>query len=151
MTAPVLVPVLDPDTAQRAFRAVLDALARPGVPAALPPAADVPPALLPVLALADLDTPVCVLGDEPDSAWADGVATTTSAPPAPPGAAPWPWPCCLPPLCRPPRSGRPGSPRLASRSRPAGNRAAAAGLAGRRWRHLPPARASRRRPQRRRG
>jgi len=85
MSAPAL-PVLDADTAQRAFRAVLDALARPGTPAALPPAGDVPPALLPVLALADLDTPVCVLGD-PGGAWAEALTTATSAPQAPPGAA----------------------------------------------------------------
>ncbi|TQM03070.1 phosphonate C-P lyase system protein PhnH [Pseudonocardia kunmingensis] len=91
MTAPALpalpvLPVLDPDTAQRAFRAVLDALARPGVPAALPPAGDVPAALLPVLALADLDTGVCVLGDT-GGAWADALTTATSAPAAPLAAA----------------------------------------------------------------
>ncbi|GAA5116539.1 phosphonate C-P lyase system protein PhnH [Pseudonocardia adelaidensis] len=77
------VPVLDGDTAQRAFRATLDALAHPGVRAALPPVAAVPAALLPVLALADLDTPVCVLGDTPDGAWADALGTATAAPVAP--------------------------------------------------------------------
>ena len=86
MTATV-VPVLDADTAQRAFRAALDALARPGTPAALPPAGDRPAALLPVLALADLDTPVCVLGDTPGGAWADALATVTSAPVVPLAAA----------------------------------------------------------------
>jgi alpha-D-ribose 1-methylphosphonate 5-triphosphate synthase subunit PhnH len=85
------LPVLDADTAQRTFRAVLDALARPGVPAALP-AGDVPPALLPVLALADLDTPACVLGDTVDDetgggAWAGALVTATSAPVVPLGAA----------------------------------------------------------------
>jgi alpha-D-ribose 1-methylphosphonate 5-triphosphate synthase subunit PhnH len=86
-TLPTLLPVLDTDTAQRTFRAVLDALARPGLPATLPRAGDVPAALLPVLALADLDTPVCVLGDSADGAWADALATATSAPVAPLGAA----------------------------------------------------------------
>jgi alpha-D-ribose 1-methylphosphonate 5-triphosphate synthase subunit PhnH len=79
-----LLPVLDADTAQRAFRAALDALARPGVPAMLPAAGDMPPALLPVLALADLDTPVCVLGE---GGWAGALRTVTSAPVVPLGAA----------------------------------------------------------------
>jgi alpha-D-ribose 1-methylphosphonate 5-triphosphate synthase subunit PhnH len=83
-TATTTAPVLDADAAQRAFRAVLDALARPGTPMALPPVADMPPALLPVLALADLDTPVCVLGDdEVAGTWADALATATLAPVAP--------------------------------------------------------------------
>jgi alpha-D-ribose 1-methylphosphonate 5-triphosphate synthase subunit PhnH len=75
--------VLTPDEAQRTFRAVLDALAHPGVPQPLPsgPLERVPGALLPVLALADLGTPVCVLGD--DGSWRDTVATATSALPAP--------------------------------------------------------------------
>ncbi len=81
-----LLPVLDGDTAQRAFRAVLDALARPGVPAALP-ALDLPTALLPVLALADLDTPVCVLGDSAAGTWTRALATATAAPSSPLGAA----------------------------------------------------------------
>ncbi|WP_232666845.1 phosphonate C-P lyase system protein PhnH [Pseudonocardia sp. TRM90224] len=79
---------------QQTFRTVLDAFARPGTPARL---ADgecqeshfpgtwgqesgfpgTPPALLATLALADLDTPVCVLGE---GEWGDVVATATSAP-----------------------------------------------------------------------
>lgn len=85
-----LLPVLDADTAQRAFRVVLDALAHPGVPAALPavpPPGDVPTALLPVLALADLDTPTCVLGDTAAGAWAAALGTATSAPVAALGSA----------------------------------------------------------------
>lgn len=74
------VAALDADGAQRAFRAVLDALARPGTPAPLPPAADLPAALVPVLALADLDTPVCVLGDARAAEWAAALAAATSAP-----------------------------------------------------------------------
>ncbi|HYH32300.1 MAG TPA: phosphonate C-P lyase system protein PhnH [Pseudonocardia sp.] len=79
-----LLVALRPDEAQRTFRAVLDALARPGTPVALPPVGDVPAALLPVLALADLDTPVCVLGHE---WWGDALTTATSAPVVPLGAA----------------------------------------------------------------
>jgi Bacterial phosphonate metabolism protein (PhnH) len=61
---------LTPGGAQAVFRATLDALARPGtvrrLPAAAaePLAARVPAALLPLLALADLSTPACVVGDE---------------------------------------------------------------------------------------
>jgi alpha-D-ribose 1-methylphosphonate 5-triphosphate synthase subunit PhnH len=69
---------LDPDTAQRTFRAVLDALARPGVVQQLPVEPEVPTALLPVLALADLDTSVAVLAD--DGGWAEAVTTATTAP-----------------------------------------------------------------------
>jgi alpha-D-ribose 1-methylphosphonate 5-triphosphate synthase subunit PhnH len=82
-----LLPALDADTAQRTFRAVLDALAQPGVPAALPRPDGLPAALLPVLALADLDTPACVLGDTVDDAWGAALATATSAPVVPLGAA----------------------------------------------------------------
>ncbi|OLT14355.1 phosphonate C-P lyase system protein PhnH [Pseudonocardia sp. CNS-139] len=77
MTAAGLAP-LDPDTAQRTFRAVLDALARPGTVHRLPAGPGVPAALLPTLALADLDTPVAVLTENPDPA--DAVATATTAP-----------------------------------------------------------------------
>lgn len=87
MTGPVLAPrvagaTLGPDEAQRAFRAVLDALARPGRAYRLPerPLRTVPAALLPLLALADLDTPACVLGDDPDGGWQQVLATVTSAP-----------------------------------------------------------------------
>lgn len=74
---------LTPDDAQRVFRTVLAALARPGIPQrlpSLPHAASLPPALLPVLALATLDTPVALFGDEPDARWRELVRTATSAP-----------------------------------------------------------------------
>ncbi|MGH3945363.1 MAG: phosphonate C-P lyase system protein PhnH [Pseudonocardiaceae bacterium] len=73
--------VLEPDEAQATFRVVLDALARPGAVHQLPaaPRRRVPAALLPVLALADLGTPVCLL-DHGDGRWADVLATVTSAP-----------------------------------------------------------------------
>jgi len=59
---------LSPAGSQLAFRAVLDALARPGLPAQLPVSPESEPALpavlLPLLALADLGTGVCLLGAE---------------------------------------------------------------------------------------
>jgi alpha-D-ribose 1-methylphosphonate 5-triphosphate synthase subunit PhnH len=72
---------------RQVFRAVLDALARPGLPARLPvrsgeaSAAGPPAALLPLLALADLGTGIHVL-DHPDTptSWVDALATATSAP-----------------------------------------------------------------------
>ena len=63
---------------QLVFRAVLDALARPGTVQRLPANATAPSALLPVLALADLETPACVLADTDE--WADVVRAMTSAP-----------------------------------------------------------------------
>ena len=59
---------LTPGGAQAVFRATLDVLARPGTVKRLPSAKDeplaghVPAALLPLLALADLSTPTCVVG-----------------------------------------------------------------------------------------
>jgi alpha-D-ribose 1-methylphosphonate 5-triphosphate synthase subunit PhnH len=72
---------LSPETARRMFRAVLDALARPGLPARLPEPdrPGRPAALLPALALADLGTGVCVLGGPPEVTRT--LATATSAPP----------------------------------------------------------------------
>jgi alpha-D-ribose 1-methylphosphonate 5-triphosphate synthase subunit PhnH len=60
---------LSPAESQAVFRAVLDALARPGTLHRLPARNGVPAALLPLLALSDLSTSVCVLvgpvaGDE---------------------------------------------------------------------------------------
>jgi alpha-D-ribose 1-methylphosphonate 5-triphosphate synthase subunit PhnH len=71
---------LTPVDVQLIFRAVLEALARPGTPRQLPagPLAVLPPALLPVLALTDLATPTSVLAD--DDQWAAVVRTMTSAP-----------------------------------------------------------------------
>lgn len=63
--------------AQRTFRAVLDALSRPGTTVGLPVPDGLPTALGPLLALADLDTPMCLLGGD---RWLDAVATATSAP-----------------------------------------------------------------------
>jgi alpha-D-ribose 1-methylphosphonate 5-triphosphate synthase subunit PhnH len=78
MTAATALAPLNPDLAQRTFRAVLDAFARPGTTSQLPAVPQVPAALLPVLALADLDTPACVLAET--GGWDDALATATNAP-----------------------------------------------------------------------
>lgn len=73
---------LAPAASQGVFRAVLDAMAHPGeilrIPAVgMAAGTDTPAALLPVLALADLSTPVCVLAA--DSRWAGLVTAATGA------------------------------------------------------------------------
>ncbi|BBX64253.1 carbon-phosphorus lyase subunit PhnH [Mycobacterium saskatchewanense] len=80
MTAPG-VTALDSVAAQQAFRVVLEALARPGTPMALPRQTmeSLAPAVVPVVALADPTIGVCVL-ENPGGRWADTVATATSAP-----------------------------------------------------------------------
>ncbi|MFJ9819943.1 phosphonate C-P lyase system protein PhnH [Streptomyces sp. NPDC101151] len=76
---------LPPAQAQGVFRAVLDALARPGTvirfPVDVPD--EVPPALLPVLALADLGTGICVLEEDGAPCWSDVVSVATDAPAVP--------------------------------------------------------------------
>jgi alpha-D-ribose 1-methylphosphonate 5-triphosphate synthase subunit PhnH len=82
---------LSPAASQRVFRAVLDALARPGLPARLPApllptgAPALPAALLPALALADLGTGIHVMAEDADRArhWAAALRTATSAPEVP--------------------------------------------------------------------
>ncbi|MCV7032283.1 phosphonate C-P lyase system protein PhnH [Mycobacterium sherrisii] len=66
---------------QQVFRAMLEALARPGIPMPLPrePLSMLAPAVVPVVALADLSTGVCVLEREGER-WAEAVGTATSAP-----------------------------------------------------------------------
>jgi alpha-D-ribose 1-methylphosphonate 5-triphosphate synthase subunit PhnH len=75
------VPALRPADAQQVFRAVLEALARPGTPVALP--SELPsvlaPAVTPIVALADSTTGVCVLENTGDR-WADAIALATAAP-----------------------------------------------------------------------
>ncbi|WP_280385580.1 phosphonate C-P lyase system protein PhnH [Nocardia wallacei] len=67
---------LNPVQAQQVYRAVLAAFARPGVAVSLP-ATEFPAALLPVLALADLETRIHLLGGEE---WVESVAVATGAP-----------------------------------------------------------------------
>jgi alpha-D-ribose 1-methylphosphonate 5-triphosphate synthase subunit PhnH len=75
---------LTPGGAQAVFRATLDALARPGTVTRLPSAAGeplaghVPAALLPLLALADLSTPACVIDSR--VVWGEIVRVATNAP-----------------------------------------------------------------------
>ncbi|MFD3589158.1 phosphonate C-P lyase system protein PhnH [Streptomyces sp. NPDC058683] len=73
-----------PKQAQGVFRAVLDALARPGSTTRLPagPTGSVPAALLPLLALADLGTGFCVLEDG-SGHWSEVVGVATNAPAVP--------------------------------------------------------------------
>lgn len=86
---------LDPDESQIVFRRLLDTLARPGRLAWLPAdvARRVPPALVPLLALCDLEVTCCIV--EPPSAepnpvmWADVVASATGARTAPLTDAAW--------------------------------------------------------------
>ena len=91
MTASVVSAPLSAALSQQVFRATLDVLARPGTIQRLPVGEDAdaraagrmdapPAALLPLLALADLTTPACVLADDAaDSGWADVVRAMTSA------------------------------------------------------------------------
>ncbi len=71
---------LSPDESQQAFRALLDGLARPGRLIALPPslAHRMPPALVPAVALADVEVTMAVLGGA-DEGWADAVRHATGA------------------------------------------------------------------------
>ncbi|REE75743.1 alpha-D-ribose 1-methylphosphonate 5-triphosphate synthase subunit PhnH [Rhodococcus wratislaviensis] len=72
---------LNPDQAQRVYRAVLEAFARPGTVQTLP-RSDFPAALLPALALADLETGTHVL--EPGQQdWTSVLAVATGAPATP--------------------------------------------------------------------
>lgn len=78
---------LRPDESWQVFRAVLEALARPGNVVSLPKERldQTPAVLLPMLSLADLGTPITVLDD--GEGWAEVVGTATSAPAAPLGQA----------------------------------------------------------------
>jgi alpha-D-ribose 1-methylphosphonate 5-triphosphate synthase subunit PhnH len=80
MTA-VFAAALRPADAQLVFRAVLEALARPGTAMTLPenPLRTLTAAVVPVFALADLGTGVCVL-EHADERWSDVVSTATGAP-----------------------------------------------------------------------
>ena len=72
---------LNPFAAQRVFGLLLDSLARPGTLARLEVPPGVPPALLPAVALADVEVPLTILDGE--TGWAEPVYAVTGAPPAP--------------------------------------------------------------------
>ena len=80
MTASTITALRPPDS-QQVFRAVLEALARPGTPMELPsePLNVLAPAISVIFALADPTTGVCVL-ENPGDRWADAIATATEAP-----------------------------------------------------------------------
>lgn len=82
LAAAIVAARLTPDESQLVFRRLLDSLARPGRVAWLPAdvARRVPPAVVPVLALCDLEVTCCVVG-APSSGvdWADVVAAATGA------------------------------------------------------------------------
>ena len=69
---------LDPVRAQQVYRAVLEAFARPGSRQLLPPS-HFPPALLPMLALADLETGTHLIEGD-DGGWGPVLAVATGAP-----------------------------------------------------------------------
>ncbi|CAN5251075.1 phosphonate C-P lyase system protein PhnH [soil metagenome] len=79
---------LSSDESQQAFRALLDALARPGRVVALPTSLTdrMPPAIVPAAALADVEVAVAVLSG-PDDSWADAVLHATGARATPPALA----------------------------------------------------------------
>lgn len=68
---------LRPVVAQHVFRVLLGSVARPGTLATLDVPEHVPPALLPVVALADVEVTLAVLAD--DAAWAEAVYAVTRA------------------------------------------------------------------------
>lgn len=78
MTTVALGAGLDPDQAQSVYRTLLDALSRPGTVQTLPHTG-FPSALLPALALADLETGTHLLEDA-TSAWTPVLAVATGAP-----------------------------------------------------------------------
>lgn len=70
---------LTSDQSLTVFRAVLEALSRPGKVVDLPAgvATSVPPAVVPVLALADLDVAVATLEAGDESTWASSIRSVT--------------------------------------------------------------------------
>lgn len=83
LSAAALCAGVNPEQAQQVYRTVLQAFSRPGLPVSLPDSA-FPPALLPTLALADLETGVHLLGADD---WEAVVAVATGAPTVPLGFA----------------------------------------------------------------
>lgn len=86
----VVLPRLTAPQARDVFRVALDALAQPGRPYRLPDGlpSDLPPAIVPALALVDIDVPAHVSGFDA-ARWADTVTTMTGAPVTTIDAADW--------------------------------------------------------------
>lgn len=82
---------LDGDAAQRVFRALLDSLSHPGRPQTCPVPPGVPAALVPLLALCDVETSVAVVesGREAPTDWEAVVVAVTGARRAPVAEAGW--------------------------------------------------------------
>lgn len=80
---------LRPEESQAVFRALLDALARPGRPTRLPAAAvgRAPSPIVALLALADIEVGVAVTPD--GAGWAAALTTATGAPVRPASEADW--------------------------------------------------------------
>ena len=85
VTDPIAGIGLDPAVAQRVYRDMLAALARPGLEQMLP-TTEFPPALLPALALADLETGVAVL-EAGAPRWLEVLTVATGAPAVAPDRA----------------------------------------------------------------
>jgi alpha-D-ribose 1-methylphosphonate 5-triphosphate synthase subunit PhnH len=69
-----------PAQAQRDFRTLLDVLARPGSIGTLLPPPEGPPAVIPVIGLADLEVPLAIVADEADAVWVRAVEIATQSP-----------------------------------------------------------------------
>lgn len=81
---------LDPVSAQRVFRTLMESSSRPGSCVRLDPIPGVPPVLLPLLALCDLETSIAVCGESSDrDSWASLVTAVTGARRDRPASASW--------------------------------------------------------------
>ncbi len=89
--AAIVAARLTPDESQLVFRRVLEALARPGRLAWLPAdvARRVPPTLVPLLALCDLEVTSCVVHSDAEADWGEVLAIATGTRPSALADAAW--------------------------------------------------------------